>query len=104
MFARQPRRHIQTFLDVGQWLCVPPFRVVCPCQASNDAFLELPRSPAATLKSGPIKSKRDATGWKCDARTCAEIRAGRRRGIALPRMSQRGSGVVGMMIRCKQRL
>jgi hypothetical protein len=34
VFARQPCYHVQAFLDVGQWLCVPPFRVVCPFQAS----------------------------------------------------------------------
>jgi hypothetical protein len=30
VFARQPCHHIQNPLDVGQWLCVPPFRMVCP--------------------------------------------------------------------------
>src|SRR5262245_24518674 len=42
VFARQPCRHVQRLLGVGQWLCAPPFRVVCPCQASNDPFFELP--------------------------------------------------------------
>jgi hypothetical protein len=31
--ARQPCYLGQPALDLGQWLCVPPFRVVCLCQA-----------------------------------------------------------------------
>ena len=33
MFARQPCDRIPRMRDVGQWLCVPPFRVVCLYQA-----------------------------------------------------------------------
>jgi hypothetical protein len=33
VFARQPCYPIPRPRDVGQWLCVPPFRVVCPYQA-----------------------------------------------------------------------
>jgi hypothetical protein len=39
--ARQPCYHVQAFLDVGQWLCVPPFRVVCPFRASYCLFGKL---------------------------------------------------------------
>jgi hypothetical protein len=31
--ARQPCRPVQPVLEVGQWLCVPRFHVVCPEQA-----------------------------------------------------------------------
>jgi hypothetical protein len=31
--ARQPCCHVQPVLELGQWLCVPRFRVVCPYQA-----------------------------------------------------------------------
>ena len=41
MFARQPCYHVQAVLDVGQWLCVPPFRVVCLFQASYCLFVTL---------------------------------------------------------------
>ena len=33
MFTRQPCYPIPRPRDVGQWLCVPPFRMVCPYQA-----------------------------------------------------------------------
>jgi hypothetical protein len=33
VFARQPCDPILSSQDVGQWLCVPPFRVVCLYQA-----------------------------------------------------------------------
>ena len=33
MVARQPCCHVQLALELGQWLCVPRFRVVCPYQA-----------------------------------------------------------------------
>jgi hypothetical protein len=33
VFARQPCDPIPRPRDVGQWLCVPPFRVVCLYQA-----------------------------------------------------------------------
>jgi hypothetical protein len=33
VFARQPCYPILRPQDVGQWLCVPPFRVVCLYQA-----------------------------------------------------------------------
>jgi hypothetical protein len=43
VFARQPCYPIPRPRDVGQWLCVPPFRVVCLYQAFtcavNDACL-----------------------------------------------------------------
>lgn len=42
MTARQPCYRIPRTRDVGQWLCVPPFRVVCLYQASNCCFLTLP--------------------------------------------------------------
>ena len=38
MFARQPCDPILSSQDVGQWLCVPPFRVVCPYQAFTRAL------------------------------------------------------------------
>jgi hypothetical protein len=38
VFARQPCDPIPHARDVGQWLCVPPFRVVCPFQASDCLF------------------------------------------------------------------
>jgi hypothetical protein len=38
VFARQPCYPIPPPRDVGQWLCVPPFRVVCLCQASRCPF------------------------------------------------------------------
>jgi len=34
-FARQPCCPIPSLQDVGQWLCVPPFRAVCLFQALN---------------------------------------------------------------------
>jgi hypothetical protein len=36
-FARQPRCRIPLARDVGRWLCVPPFRVVCLYQAIEDS-------------------------------------------------------------------
>jgi hypothetical protein len=51
VFARQPCYHVQAFLDVGQWLCVPHFRVVCLYQASNSCFLTLPIPFTAIVKS-----------------------------------------------------
>ena len=33
MVARQPCCHVQLALELGQWLCVPRFHVVCPYQA-----------------------------------------------------------------------
>ena len=42
MFARQPCDPIPRMRDVGQWLCVPPFRVVCLYQACLCSCL-LPR-------------------------------------------------------------
>ena len=42
MFTRQPCDPIPRPRDVGQWLCVPSFRMVCPYQAFtlavNDAY------------------------------------------------------------------
>jgi hypothetical protein len=42
VFARQPCDPIPPLRDVGQWLCVPSFRMVCPYQAFtlavNDAY------------------------------------------------------------------
>jgi hypothetical protein len=42
VFARQPCDPIPRPRDVGQWLCVPSFRMVCPYQAFtlavNDAY------------------------------------------------------------------
>jgi hypothetical protein len=37
VFARQPCDPILSSQDVGQWLCVPPFRVVCLYQAFTHA-------------------------------------------------------------------
>jgi hypothetical protein len=37
VFARQPCDPIPPVRDVGQWLCVPPFRVVCLYQACTRA-------------------------------------------------------------------
>ena len=43
MFARQPCYPILHTRDVGQWLCAPPFRVVCLYQAitliAKEAYL-----------------------------------------------------------------
>jgi hypothetical protein len=36
-FARQPRCHIPLARDLGRWLCVPPFRVVCLYQAIKES-------------------------------------------------------------------
>jgi hypothetical protein len=56
--ARQPCCLIPRPRDVGQWLCVPPFRMVCLCQAS--------RWYCKTLKARgvPIESHRRTLGCK----------------------------------------
>jgi hypothetical protein len=35
-FARQPCCHIPVYRNLGQWLCVPSFRMVCLYQATLD--------------------------------------------------------------------
>jgi hypothetical protein len=42
VFARQPCYPIPPVRDVGQWLCVPPFRVVCLYQAFTLAVKDAP--------------------------------------------------------------
>jgi hypothetical protein len=79
VFARQPCDPIPRLRDVGQWLCVPPFRVVCLYQAFtlavNDAGVtRTPRNdgPAPGVPpGGPWAPRpRRSTGARSRAASC----------------------------------
>ena len=53
VFARQPCDRIPMTRDLGQWLCVPPFQVVCLCQVLTLCFLHVIGSGAREIASRP---------------------------------------------------
>jgi hypothetical protein len=75
VFARQPCYPIPRTRDVGQWLCVPPFRVVCPYQAftlaAKDAYFTRTQQRwygtlgAATRALGTPDNALDFGGMSC---------------------------------------
>jgi hypothetical protein len=77
MFARQPCDPIPCPRDVGQWLCVPSFRMVCPYQAFtlvvNDAYFSRTQQrwcgsfDAAARVLGTLDSALGdgAMAWRC---------------------------------------
>ena len=73
MFARQPCYHLQTCPDLGQWLCVPPFRVVCPYRERTFVITPIRFSNRYTRMGLPRKYRADMRYCKiCLHRQVAE--------------------------------
>src|SRR5215510_3529163 len=53
VFARQLCRHIPRDRDLGQWFCVPPFRVVCPYRVVKLSVPTLGDCKGAAVADGP---------------------------------------------------
>jgi len=60
VFARQPCCPIPPVRDVGQWLCVPPFRVVCLYQACtltvDDACVTSTQQPWSATRGTSMRA------------------------------------------------
>jgi hypothetical protein len=67
VFARQPCDPILCSQDVGQWLCVPPFRVVCLYQAFTRAVKDACVPSTQQQWSGTGGAARRARGTPAEA-------------------------------------
>jgi hypothetical protein len=67
VFARQPCDPIPRMRDVGQWLCVPPFRVVCLDQACTRAVHDACFTRTRQRWSGTGGAARRAWGTPAEA-------------------------------------
>jgi len=74
VFARQPCCHIPNSRELGQWLCVPPFRVVCPWRVLDVLANVIGyRAPAR-----PVARHGHLAGWRLQVHQAAtEVPAGR---------------------------
>ena len=60
MCTRQPCHHIQSILDVGPWLCVPPFRMVCPFREKTYVSLLSTNAKGIPAFSSPENACKDS--------------------------------------------
>ena len=63
MCAWRPCCHIAATSrrELGQWLCVPPFRVVCPCQVSCSGLVRKESAVGKPRSEGRINRQKMAS-------------------------------------------